>query len=339
MMIDAYPHIAPRRYHERLRAIARPNPGPAERANAPNALYELEQRLAIMDQHPGYVQVLTLAGPPIEAVAGPDTSPELAALANDEMAALVEEYPQRFLGFAASLPMNNMAAALRELNRSVEELGASGAQIYSNVCGRPLDRPEFEALFERMAALDLPLWLHPTREDAFSDYAEEPRSKFDIWWAFGWPYETTAAMTHIVFSGVLQRHPDLKIITHHCGALVPYFEGRIRSGLDRMGSRTADAGDREARRRLDGNPVEHFRRFYADTAVSGWTPALECGLAFFGSERVLFGTDMPFGGENGAANVRETIAAVNEMKVTEETRQKIFEGNARRLLRLRLPAS
>ena len=335
MMIDAYPHIRPPKFFRRLQEITGAGLDVIHRASARGALTDVEQRFAVMNQYEGYVQVLTLGAPPVERVAGPDLSPELARMANDELAALVAQYPDKFLGFAACLPMNNAEAALREVNRAVEELGATGAQIYSNVNGRPLDSSEFVPLFARMAQLDLSLWLHPIRDASFVDFRGESRSRYDIWWAFGWPYETTAAMTHMVFSGVFERHPNLKVITHHCGAMVPYFEGRIRSGLNRLGTRTTDPDDRAAREQITGNPVEHFRLFYADTALSGSVAAIECGVSFFGPERVLFGTDMPYGPEGGASNVRETIAAVDRLNVSEETRRLIYEGNARRILRLR----
>lgn len=339
MMVDAYSHIQPELYLRRLQEVAGPGLGGSERIGRRGALRDVEQRLAIMKPYAGYVQVLTLSAPPVELIAGPELSPELARLGNDELAGLVDQYPDKFVGFAAGLPMNNVSAALREIDRAVEQLGAIGVQIFSNVAGAPLDAPEFVPLFDRMARLDLPIWLHPTRDASFLDYSTESRSKFDIWWAFGWPYETTAAMTHLVFSGVFQRRPELKVITHHCGAMAPFFEGRIRSGLDRLGTRTDDPDDRIARGKLSGHPVDHFRLFYADTAVSGSVAAIECGLAFFGPERVLFGTDMPFGAEGGLSNVRDTIEAVNHLNISEETRRLIYEGNARRILRLRLPAN
>ena len=120
-----------------------------------------------------------------------------------------------------------------------------------------------------MAQHRLPIWMHPARPASFPDYQGETRSKFDIWWAFGWPYETTAAMARLVFDGLFERHPDLQIITHHMGAMVPHFEGRAGYGLDQLGTRTDDPDDVTAPQRLTGRPVDHFRKFYGDTACSG----------------------------------------------------------------------
>src|SRR5437773_9192452 len=172
-----------------------------KRMRAIPGLVDLEQRFRIMDRYEGYAQVLTLASPPIEALAGPDATPELARLANDGMAELVAKHPDRFPGFVASLPMNNPDAALAEIDRALDRLGATGVQIYTNVAGRPLDLPEYRPIFARMAERDLPIWMHPARPAGFADYAGEARSRFDIWWAFGWPYETSAAMARLGFPG------------------------------------------------------------------------------------------------------------------------------------------
>ncbi len=221
MKIDIFPHIFPPRFYERMLEVAPPGLYMQKRVRGIPVLVDLDERLRIMDRYEGYVQVLTLASPPIEALGGPDLTPELARLANDGMAELVARHPDRFPGFVASLPMNNPDAALREIDRAVGQLRATGIQIFSNVNGRPLDEPEFLPIFERMAALGLPIWLHPARPATFADYPSEKRSRYDLWWAFGWPYDTTIAMGRIVFAGLFDRFPDLKIITHHMGAMLP----------------------------------------------------------------------------------------------------------------------
>lgn len=331
--IDVFPHILPRRYFDVLEAGSGGRFGMMNRMRNVPVLVDLEARLRVMDLHEGYRQVLTLAAPPIEQIADPAQAPDIARLVNDEMAALVDRYPDRFPAFVASLPMNNPDAAPREIDRAIGTLRAVGVQMHTPMMGRPLDLPEFQPLFERMAQIDLPIWLHPTRPATAPDYAGEARSKYDIWWAFGWPYESSAAMARLVFSGLFDRHPNLKIITHHCGAMIPFFEGRVGGGLDQLGKRGGDPGDAAARDRLQGRPIDHFRKFYGDTALFGATAGLECGVAFFGAERILFGTDMPFDAEGGPG-FRETIASIEAARLTDEQRQSIFEGNARRLLRL-----
>ncbi len=337
MKIDVFPHILPRKYFDRMLAVAPPGLALQKRMSGIPVLVDLEQRLRMMDRHQGYLQVLTLANPPIEIVAPPSLSPDLARMANDGMAEIVAAHPDRFPAFVASLPMNNPEAALRELARAIDALGATGIQMFTNVAGRPLDAPEYQPLFGEMAARGLPIWLHPARAAAMADYVGETRSKYDLWWAFGWPYETTLAMGRLVFSGLFDRFPELAIITHHMGAMIPYFEGRVGGGLDQLGRRSDDPDDLAALGRLRRRPIDYFRMFYGDTALFGAHHAMECGLAFFGAERILFGTDFPFDPEGGPGFIRDTIGAMERMRASEEDKAKIYEGNARRMLRLRLP--
>ena len=129
--------------------------------------------------------------------------------------------------------MNNVPAALEEMDRAIAKLGAKGMQIFTNVNGRPLDEPEFFRIFERMSkTYDLPIWVHPTRTAKFADYPTEQKSKYEIWWLFGWPYETSAFMARLVFSGMFDKLPKLKIITHHLGAMAPLLRQphRLRHG-------------------------------------------------------------------------------------------------------------
>lgn len=117
--------------------------------------------------------------------------------------------------------------------------------------------------------------------------------------------------------------------------MIPYFEGRIGPGLDQLGKRSDDPEDAAAKARLSLRPIDGFRLYYADTAVFGSSSALRCGLDFFGPERVLFGTDMPFDPEGGPGFVRDTIASIERLNLPDEQRYQIYEGNARRLLKLR----
>jgi predicted TIM-barrel fold metal-dependent hydrolase len=336
MKIDVFPHILPRRYFDRMLRIAPPGMQMQKRMAGIPVLVDVDLRFRMMDRHEGYVQVLTIANPPIEVIAGPAESPDLARLANDEMAALVARHPDRFPGFVASLPMNAPDAALAEIDRAVDDLGATGVQVFTNVNGRPLDRPEHLAVLERMAARRLPVWMHPARPATVADYVGEPRSKYDMWWAFGWPYETSVAMGRLVFSGIFDRHPDLAVITHHMGAMIPFCAGRIGGGLDQLGSRSDDPEDMAALGRLAKRPIDYFRMFYGDTALFGAWHAMESGLEFYGADHIFFGTDFPFDPEGGPGFIRDTIAAMERMRATGDDKAKIYDGNARRMLRLRL---
>ena len=329
LIIDAYSHIVPQEYMETLSKIAPDDY--ADKIKPYPALYDLDFRFGILDHFGGIVQVLTPAWPPVENVADHKESPELARMANDGIAELVSKYPQRFIAGIACLPMNNMEAALKEIDRAVNDLKFRGVLVHTPVNDKPLDLPEFMPLYEKMQAYNLPIFIHPMRPFSYPDYKTEDASKYGIASLFGWPYETTTAMTRLVLSGVLEKYPDLKIVTHHGGAMVPYFAQRIINFQDGF----------EMIRRWDyfkgltKTPIEYFKMFYADLALYGNTPAMMCAYDFFGADKLLFGADMPLGDNlNGYRNYRQTINAIEAMDIPEEARKLIYEDNARKLMRL-----
>jgi aminocarboxymuconate-semialdehyde decarboxylase len=283
----------------------------------------------------GYCQILTVPAPPPEVLAGPDKSPDLARAANDGLAELCRKYPDRFPSFAATLPMNNMAACVDEIHRAIGDLGACGVEFCTNAAGKPMDLPEFEPVYQIMAEqYDLPIFVHPVRPAGFSDYRTEDKSKFEIWWVFGWPYETAAFMSRVVFAGYFDKYPNLKIITHHLGGMVPFSSGRIGPGWDQLGSRTSDEDLTGLLKQLKKRPVDYFKMFYADTAVFGGEGATECGLKFFGVDHVVFASDSPFDPEGGEMYIRETIKILDELEISEDDRAKIYHKNAERILKL-----
>ncbi len=334
MKIDLFCHILPPAYFERMTAISSRGAYMQKRIREIPVMVDLDLRFRMMDLFDEYVQVPSLAAPPIEALAGPEASPELARLANDSLAEIAARHPDRFPGFIASVPMNNVDATLEEIDRALGSLGAAGIQIFTNVGGRALDDPAFAPVFERMARAGRPIWMHPTRTASFSDYAAEPKSKFEMWWTFGWPYETSVAMARIVFAGYFDRFPGLQIVTHHMGGMIPYFAGRIGPGLDQLGVRTEDEDLTVYLKRLKKRPYDYFKMFVADTALFGAPDAMECGLKFFGVDQVVFASDFPFDPEKGTYNIRETIKDVDGLPISDAERKQIYEGNARRLLGL-----
>jgi uncharacterized protein len=337
LKIDVFNHVLPQAYFDKVNEV---NPGLKDlgkRVRNIPVLRDMDERLRMVEQFgDDYRQVLTVAAPALERIAGPDVTPELAVVANDELAGLVEKH-DRFVGFVASLPMNNPDASVAEAQRAIDELGATGVQLFTNVAGSPLDRPEYLPVFELMADYDLPIWVHPERGAEMPDYADEERSKYEIWWTFGWPYETSAMMARLVFSGYFDRFPNLKIITHHLGGMTPHFEGRVGPGMDQLGSRTSDEDLTTILDRLEKRPLDYFKQFYGDTAVFGSAAATRCGLEFFGVDQVLFASDCPFDPEKGPGYIRETIKILDErLDLSDEVRSQLYEGNARRLMRLKL---
>lgn len=335
MKIDIFNHIFPKSFYDKMLSVAPNAKDINKRVRNIPCIVDLDERFRIMDRFEDYVQIICLPNPPIESLASPPLSTELAKLANDGMAELVRKYPDRFPGFIASLPMNDPEGLLVETKRAIKDLGAVGVQIFTNVLGRPLTRPETMPLFDLMAELDRPIWMHPARGADFPDYKGEPKSHYEIWWTFGWPYETSVAMAHLVFSGLFDRHPDIKIITHHLGGMIPYFEGRVGPGWDQLGTRTSDEDYTLVLKKLKRPHLDYFKLFYADTAMFGAREATICGLKFFGPERILFGSDSPFDPEKGSAYIRWTIELIDSLEISSADRQAIYEGNARRLLKLK----
>jgi hypothetical protein len=127
---------------------------------------------------------------------------------------------------------------------------------------------------------------------------------------------------------MFDRHPNLKIIAHHFGGMIPYFEGRIGPGLDQMGARTT--GFDKSALKFKKRPFDYFKMYYADTAVFGSKPATECGLAFFGADKTVFASDAPFDPEKGPMYIRETIKVIEALDIPESDKAKIF-GNAEAL--------
>src|ERR1700722_16394371 len=323
--IDAFAHILPPRYAERMELITTGTVNDRILGYGPwihedPALISLDARWRVLDSFGDYRQVLTLAVPPPEELG--DSAGELARAANDELAGLVARHGDRFAGFTAALPMGDPQAAAAELDRAMGDLGALGAQVHSNVSGVPLGQPAFEVICQTLTSRGGALWIHPPRSPIWADYPVEDKSKYGIWWSLGWPYETSVAMARLVYSGHFDRFPDLKVITHHAGAMVPHFAGRLASPIEDEDRAAILAG-------LRSDPMDYFRRFYADTAMFGASHAVRCAVEFFGADHVLFGTDMPLGGPNVVA---DTIADIETLGLPAADTAAIFAGNAQRLL-------
>jgi uncharacterized protein len=329
LKIDAYAHIVPPKYREALHKAA-PAMHDAQVLRCP-PLYDLDLRFRIMDKYEPIRQVLTLGRIPVEHVANPAAAAELAIRADDEMAELVNKYRDRFCGALATLAMNNMDAALREAERAIEDLHFKGVYLHTPVDEKPLDAPEFLPLYEMMSKYDLPIVIHPMRKITHPDFLTEKESKYNMFSLFGWPYDTTAAMARLCFSGIMEKYPNLKVVTHHLGGMVPFYAERIRQFTMMFTS----WGEGEFRTQLKREIIDYLRLFYADTAIYGNTAALMCGWEFFGPDHVLFGIDFPLGDiENGDRNYRQTINAIERMAISDEDKKKIYEDNARKLMRL-----
>ena len=328
MIIDIYTHLAPKTFLDRMVSLAPRLGNIAARLLAVKPLFDLDSRFRDMDAIPDYRQLISLPNPSLEEIGPAETGRELARIANDEMAELCAKYPDRFVGFAASVYLADVEGAIAEADRAIHQLGAKGVLIYNHVAGHPLDEHRFRPFFAAMAQFNRPIWLHPTRTAAVKDYASEEKSRYEMWWCYGWPYDTSVAMTRLVFDGLFDRHPDLKIITHHCGGMIPFFDGRVGPGLEVLGARTTDEDYSQVLPSLKRPHMDYFKLFYGDTAMFGATTGVKCGLDFFGPSKIVFATDAPLG------PIRKTYEGIADMDLDPAVRQAILYGNAAQLLRL-----
>jgi uncharacterized protein len=330
-LIDFYCHVSPARFLDEMNKVAPKLGNIAARLRGVRKIHDLDARFKEMDEFGDYRQVISLPNPPIEDFATPGQGLTLARIANDAMAELCQKHPDRFAGFVAALCLTDVMSSVEEAKRAVNQLGAAGVQIFSPLAGRPLDEPVFEPLYAAMAQLDRPIWLHPARTAAMPDYAAEQKSRFEMWWCFGWPYDTSVAMVRLVFCGLFDRYPNLKIITHHLGGMIPFYDGRIGPGLDVLGQRTIDEDYSKILPSLQRPHLDYMRDFYADTAMfGGGVHALRCGFDFFGADKVVFATDTPLG------PIKPAIDALNALGMSETDRRKVFSGNAEKLLKKKI---
>jgi len=325
MKIDIAAHIVPEKLQ---RAAIEKTQGRVRWPPLP-VLTSLEARFRVMEAYPEVVQVLSMTNAR-EKKAPPKVVYELARIANEEMAELVTKYSDKFVAALAIIPLTSVDLALREVDRAIKELGCKGIMINA-VAERPLDQPEFMTIYERMAQYDLPICIHPQGDDTRPDYPGESVSKYQIWGLWGWPYQTTLAMTRLIFSGVFDRFPTIKFITHHAGAMVPFNQYRVHNWYDPSAQRKEPFMDQ-----LKKHPLDYYRMFYNDVANAGTTAGLMCAYEFFDANHLLFGSDIPWGMPSGYGDTlyKNTIEYVERMEISAEEKAKIFSENARKLFHL-----
>jgi aminocarboxymuconate-semialdehyde decarboxylase len=331
--IDAYNHFFPKRYYDALLETPAGAKDLGKRVRGIPALSNLDERRRVVELFDDYSQVLSLGLPPVERLWGPDQAPEMARIGNDGLAEIVAKHPDRFVGYSALLPMNVPEAAVKEAERALRN-GANAIQLATNVNGTALDEPQFWPVFEVIAKSGKPILLHPARTRDMPDYPAEKHSKYEICSVLGWPYETGVTLARLVFSGIMDRYPDLKVIAHHLGGVIPYLEGRVAHSFDQLGARTSDEDYGALLKKLKKRPYDYFKDFYGDTAVEGARAATVCGLDFFGAGHVLFASDCPFDKEKGPGYIRSTIAVLESLGLPAADAQRICHGNAERMFGL-----
>ena len=335
MRIDIWTHILSPAYVEHLRA-KHPR-GRAPFLLAQRALHDIEFRLRVIDdqrRQGDYRQILTPMPAPLvfdtHAIAGPKLA-RLVRRNNDELGEIAAQHPDSFAGFVAATPIADPDAATEEAIRCVTELGAFGVQLEADAANVPLHEHRYDSLFAAMDELGAGVWLHPCRTPGAPGFAPDTAS-FLLWQVFGWTLDTTITISQLIFAGIYDRHPYLKLIAHHGGGLIPHCCGRIEmmprlAGLDPSGSLT------EALDRLEKEPIDYFRMVYVDTAMFGGHNGVKCVVDFFGPDRVLFGTDAPLDAHAGSHFISTTTSDLDGAIASAASRHAIFEGNAERILR------
>jgi len=324
--VDAFTHFSTMEFISLLESLGgvAPNPfRPLFEKNLP--LIDPAQRIKAMDAIGANVHIL-LPLPYLES------SPQVyndrakalqaAQFINDAIAKVVAQYPGRFLG-VAMLPAFNADDMLSEFERAVKELRMVGAFFVVSPLSKPPDHPDYLKLYAKACDLDVPLWIHPARAVVPPDYPGEPVSKYNIWMTIGWPMDTSVAMNRIVFSGVFETYPNLKLITHHRGALIPFWFNRINEIV--LQQVTVN---------ISKPYIKHFQKFYIDTACSAVEPdQMKMAYKFFDPERTLFGTDTPLDGEGGARFYRYARESLSGIGLSKEILANIYSANVLEIIR------
>jgi len=274
--------------------------------------HNLEVRLKTMDARSVTVHALSLM-PPMVYWADGALGLRLARIVNDAMAEANRAHPDRFV-FLATLPMQDPEAAIKEVDRAVTELGCRGIYLGTNVRGKELTDPTFVPVFERVHALNMPVFLHP-----LNVIGAQRLTSYYLHNLLGNPFDTAVAAANIIFSGLLDRFPKLQICLPHAGGAFPYLIGRLNHGWK----------VRQECKALKKPPASYLRRFTYDT-ISHAPESLDYLINLVGADRVMMGSDYCFD-----MGYDRPVKVVTALKLNRAYKEKILSGNAARLLRLR----
>lgn len=270
----------------------------------------VEDKLRTMDENGIAMAALSVNDPGPEWF-GSD-GPEVARMLNDFVAGIVRRHPRRFFGLCV-LPLQDMSAALDELQRCVDEFGMKGILLYTNLAGRFPDEEPFRPLFAQAEVLGLPLLLHPAKP-----ITTDVVKGYEMTSSLGNMFDNTIALTRIILSGILDDYPKLKLVCPHLGGTLPYIVGRIDHQISvlKRGPQT-----------LKKLPSEYLKQIYYDI-VSPLPLAMKFAYEFFGPEKLLFASDHPWV-EPGL--IAEALRSLN---LPANHERLIFAGNAKRLFEL-----
>jgi predicted TIM-barrel fold metal-dependent hydrolase len=318
IVIDAFAHVMPKSFCELL---LKDYPT-LELKELSTFTYfgDMQKRIRVLDKYKIDKQVLTLARPTIWMGMPAKLVSKMTPIANDAVAEVAGKYPGRFIP-VGTLPVPS-EEYLAELDRCMNELGMAGIQIVSNINGKPLDDPAFKPFFARANATKTPIWIHPQLQKGWSQ-------QYLLDKIFGWPFDTTIAMARLVFSGIMEEFPNLNIVVHHMGGMVPYFSERIKGF---HGSSYMPRGNFVP---LKKDPLVYFRRFYGDSVLNGAVHAFECGYKFFGPRHSVFATDYPFGPKEGVDWTAGALRQMRAIDIPQKEKELILSGNLMRIIKKR----
>ena len=332
--IDSFCHFAFLDFFDMAeKYMGRTHPERALLSNNPS-IHDPEYRLRVMDETGIDISVLTplpeLAPTP-EVYENAKASAEISRFTNESMAELVSKYPTRFRG-GARIPTTNQDVMVEEIDYAIGELGLVGMMIPAGPTVKSWDDEFWEPLWTKAEELDVPIWMHPSRPGGMPDYPfENGPSQYQFFQAYSWVYDDTLAMHRIVFGGVFERHPNVKIITHHHGAMIPYFAGRVDTGVaffeKNMGFKYPTP--------IEAPFKDHYKKFYIDTATQSYNPqALALAIDYFGADHTLFGSDCPMDAENGRVMINGAIDSIADIGLDKAAEDKVYFENAQKMFKL-----
>jgi aminocarboxymuconate-semialdehyde decarboxylase len=278
-----------------------------------------DRRVAHMDQFGVDVQVLSVPAPGADRFDGEEAL-LLARKSNDAIAAFHKKYPSRFAGLF-TLPTSSIKASLEELERCVNELGMKGFGCYSNLNSRALDSEDLFPIYERLARYRLPVYIHPTAPLATEAVGLDIMPIL----IYGWAFDSSVAMTRLVYGRVVERFPEINFVVADVGGVIAFFGKRATNIYT---GRTEEIRKRYG---LKENPLESLKKFYVDTADHP-PLTLKCVLEFFGSERMVLGTNYPYGPEEGCLFIKSCLKAVDELGLPGGGKNDILGVNAAKIL-------
>ena len=329
MKVDIWTHMLSPSYVQHLEG--RGERGPGAFLLTQRALYDIDLRRSLIDAHSGYRQILApIPAPLIDPCLADRELVELVRRNNEETAELVARYPEHFAGWTAATPLAIPDAATDEAVRSVRELGALGVQLEEDANNFPLHEESYEPLFAAMEQLGAGVWLHPYRTPA-TPGSPPDTTPFLLWQVVGWTFDTTITVCRLMFAGIYDRYPDLKLIAHHGGGLIPHLSGRFEL-IPHAGKLDPTGSLEKQLERLKKPPHEYLKMLYVDTAMFGGEHAVRCVIDFFGADRVMFGSDAPFDTKGGSYFIPRTISDVEGAVADKTERAMIFQDNAERIL-------